>query len=366
MLISSFVSPHYGGGIGRHTREIIRGLVSRGDVCVELLVSRKDARRYPEFLSSLRAETVRSLPFSNVTLERLWKSVGWPGIERFVNPRTAVIYAPAHARLPPGRVPTVITIHDVQALEPDLPWSQSRAHRIFRRKWEFWLPKALRESTRILTVSEFTKRRLVELAGADPERIGVVGNGVSDAFFSAGTSLSGSCSDSVIVVGGMRTKKGAAETLAVAQRLIDQRSPLRIEVVGENDPEWVDKAASMPNVRLIGVIDDHALASRLRSSCALLFLSPYEGFGIPAIEAMAAGTPALVANSSSLPEIVGDAGIVVPGSDTNRVVDVLERLRSDSAFREHHVKRGLLHARAFTWEACVGRVVQQLRIAISS
>jgi glycosyltransferase involved in cell wall biosynthesis len=365
VFVSCFVSPHYGGGIGRHTAETVSGLSRRAGIQVELLVSGRDIDRKPGFRAQFPGVAVRRLPFSNLMLERLWKSVGWPRVDGYASPDTDVIYAPAHARLPSVRHPTVITVHDIQAFETDLPWSNTVEHRRFARKWRYWLPKALAESARVLTDTEFSKRRLVELAGADPSRIGVVGCGASEIFFAAGEQPVATREDSIIVVGGIRTKKGAADTLAVARRLAATGSSLRIDVVGNNDPEWLDACRTLPNVRLLGVLPDEQLATLLAASCGLLFLSPYEGFGLPAVEAMAAGTPAVVANAASLPEIVGDAGVVVDPADTERIVYILGRLQDDAAYRQSLVERGRVHARTFTWNACVDRLVGELEKVVA-
>jgi glycosyltransferase involved in cell wall biosynthesis len=188
---------------------------------------------------------------------------------------------------------------------------------------------------------------------------------VSPAFFAASARARAIRDDTIVVVGGIRTKKGAAETLAVARLLAQTGSSLRIEVVGHNDPEWVAECRRLPNVDLLGVLADEPLAERLARACGLLFLSPYEGFGIPAVEAMAAGTPAVVANAASLPEIVADAGIVVDPADTEGIVSILDRLRSPSSYRDSLVDRGRSHAKSFTWDACVDRLVGELERAVS-
>jgi glycosyltransferase involved in cell wall biosynthesis len=257
-----------------------------------------------------------------------------------------------------------MTVHDVQAFETDLPWSNTRDHRQFRARWANWLPKAGRECARILTVSEFSKRRLTDLVGIDPDKIGVVGNGVSDCFFQAGEGRPQVRHDRVVVVGGIRTTKGAADTLAVARELARIRSPLVISVVGQNAPEWAAEAEGMANVQLAGAISDADLAAMLASSVALLFLSPYEGFGIPAVEAMAAGTPPVVSNRASLPEIVGDAGLVVDPAQHAEIASILERLREEHEFRDRWVKAGLQHARTFTWGKCVERLSRELQYAV--
>lgn len=362
MIISCIVNPFFGGGIARHTREMISGLAARPGCECRLLASNRDLARRPEFQKSIPQLPVQRLPLPVLAMDRLWKAAGWPSVDKFVR-GSDLLYSPAHGRLPTKAIPAVMTVHDVQAFETELPWSNTRDHRLFRAKWANWLPKAGRECSRILTVSKFTKRRLAELVGIDPEKVGVVGNGVSECFFEAGRRRVNGRQNRVVVVGGIRTTKGAADTLAVARELARMRSPLVITVVGQNDPDWSAKAEAMANVQLAGAIGDADLAAMLASSVALLFLSPYEGFGIPAVEAMAAGTPPVVSNQASLPEIVADAGLVVEPSQHVEIARMLERLREEQEFRDSWVKVGLQHAKNFTWVNCVDRLIRELERA---
>lgn len=361
MNVACFVNPDYGGGIARHTREMVLGLARRPGVSVEILASRTSLGKNADLARAFHELPIRHLPFSNVTLERLWKAAGWPRVDGYVSSTCDVIYAPAHARLPSRGIPTVMTIHDIQAFEPDLPWSNTPEHRTFHRKWRSWLPKAAREATRILTVSEFSKRRIAELAGVDPSKIGVVGNGVSDVFFQARRPPHAPRQPSVVVVGGLRTKKGAADTLAVARILADRCSPLQIDVVGDNEHRWVAESRLLPNVHLHGPLPDEKLADMLAQASSLLFLSPYEGFGIPAVEAMAAGTPAVVANAAALPEVVGGAGLIIDSKEHEQIAHELHRLHVDLAVRNEMLIKGFEHAARHTWAACVNRLLDQLR-----
>lgn len=360
MNVLCYMQPQRGGGVARHAYEMVHGLLGEQDIRGELLTSGPDLRRNPSFQREFSGMPCQTHPFPGTWLERAWKVCGWPSLRRRCH-GFDVVYAPAEVRLPDCGIPSVVTIHDVQALERHLPWSDSAAHRVFRRKWLRWLPKLLEEATMIATVSEFTKRRLVDLVGADPSRIAVVGNGISSAFFREPLAPENAPLPSIVVIGGLRLKKGAADTLRVAEELRRRNSPLTIDVYGQHDPEWADRAASHPNVRLHGYAADDDLAEALARSTALLFLSPYEGFGIPAVEAMAAGTPAVVANAASLPEVVGDAGIVLRADDSALVADTLEKLRLDVVSRSVQVAVGRQRAVRFTWRSCVQRLVEVLR-----
>jgi glycosyltransferase involved in cell wall biosynthesis len=117
------------------------------------------------------------------------------------------------------------------------------------------------------------------------------------------------------------------------------------------------EAAELDNVHLLGWVDDEDVPRLMRASVALLFLSPYEGFGLPAAEAMAAGVPAIVADRASLPEVVGDAGIVVEPNDAECIVDHVQSLRHDRALWARQAKAGRERARRYTWVRCVRRLV---------
>jgi len=358
------MQPQRGGGVARHAIEMVNGLLHRPGVDGTLLASGPDMRRHPAFAGHFPGIAVRTHALPGKLLERSWKAIGWPSLTRHCR-GFDVIYAPADVRFPTCGIPSVVTIHDVQALEEHLPWSDTSAHRSFRDRWMRWLPAVLREADCIVTVSEFSKRRMVELLDADPARIVVVGNGVSAPFFNVAAPPSGGTHASVVIVGGLRLKKGAAATLRVADELHRRKSPLTIDIYGHHDPDWAARASGHPNVRLHDFACDADLAAALASSTALLFLSPYEGFGIPAVEAMAAGTPAVVANAASLPEVVGDAGIIVDAEDAAGVADALERLRVNLLFRAGRVAAGRQRAAEFTWQSCVQRLLEALQKVVS-
>lgn len=364
MNVLCYVQPHRGGGVARHSVEMINGLSRHSGICCTLFGSGPDFRQHPAFLPRFPGMPVCEHPFPGKWIERSWKLLRRPSVARRCRGHD-VVYSPAEVLLPRCGIPSIVTVHDVQALEEDLPWSGSTSHQAFRRKWLRWLPKLFAEATRVATVSEFSRQRMVTLLGVDARRILVIGNGVSSAFFRSEALDSPSPEPTIIVIGGLRLKKGAAETLAVAKALQRRGSDLKIDIYGQHDHDWAARASQHANVRLHGWLDDEALARRLQESTALLFLSPYEGFGIPAVEAMAAGTPAVVANAASLPEVVGDAGIVVDQSDAESVAEILVNLSADVMFRTRQVAAGRRHAGQFTWAACADRLAAAIQSVVS-
>ena len=369
MNLLSFVHPirtyQPCSGVGRHANNILIRLAERGDINQELFFSEEwladDGRLDPA--TPLRDLPHCTFPFPENLTERCWKLFGRPSMDRWVPDDTDLIYAPVETYLPVRKCPVAITIHDIQAFETHLPWSQTWAHRWFRWKWSTWIYDALDDCAVVFTVSEFSKSRMGELLGADPDDIVVVGNGVDARFFEIAEQprdeMDRPCeSPYLFMIGGLRTKKGADALLSVARELAQQGSDVQLVVAGPNGEEYEAEGEALDNVHLLGWVDDEDVPRLMRGALALLFLSPYEGFGLPAAEAMAAGTPAIVADRASLPEVVGDAGIVVEPADTECIVDHVRLLRHDASRRRHYVQAGRERGNRYTWDRCLSRLIE--------
>ncbi len=351
-------------GVGRHINAVIRQLSQRAAITLDLLVSKQwigldnklDSRSPLRDLPTLTFSTPENL------LERSWKLTGLPKMDRSIPDETNWLYAPMETYIPVSKCPISVTIHDIQAFETNLPWSHTWQHHLFRLKWQQWIYRTLKHCRVVFTVSEFSKQRMVELLGADPNKLVVIGNGIEPSFFDIATmnpaALTLPVADPyVFMIGGLRQKKGGDDYLALAQHLQRQPSNIQIVIAGTSEPTYIQAAQDFPNIHLLGLVPDEDLPRLLRGSLALLFLSPYEGFGIPALEAMAAGVPAIVANRAALPEVVGDAGIVVEPDATAEIVDILVALNNNTALRHDYIQRGQHHAAQYTWDRCVDRLI---------
>ncbi|MFN6481891.1 MULTISPECIES: glycosyltransferase family 1 protein [unclassified Nostoc] len=354
-------------GVGRHINNILLGIKDKKEVNLELFFSQewlgKDGkldRRCP-----LRELSKRTFPGLENPTERTWKLFGYPRMDKYLPEQIDWLYAPMETYIPVLKCPVAVTIHDVQAFETNLPWSRTWQHQWFRYKWGRWVRRALSDCRVVFTVSEFSKQRMVELLGGDPHKIVVVGNGVEQSFFDITSINSADLKRPVealytLVIGGLRQKKGGDYVLAVAKALLERKSNLKIVVAGELEADYIEAAKAHSNITLLGMVPDEELPRLLRQASSLLFLSLYEGFGMPALEAMAVGTPAIVCNRASLPEVVGDAGIVVNPEETDAIAEILINLEANPRLAEQYVQRGRKHAAEHTWLRCVNRVVTAL------
>ncbi|MCX5662891.1 MAG: glycosyltransferase family 1 protein [Planctomycetota bacterium] len=355
-------------GLGKHAINMTRCLARTPGVELQIVTPRENLvdGRLPEGSYYAGIPTV-GIPLPRKYLHRLWVLSGHPRVDRWcrANGNDADwVYSPLELYVPARRPALAVTVHDMQPFEMDLSWSNSMEHRSVNARWRTKFPAILKHSRLLLAVSDFTKSRLVELVGADPARIAVVGNGVEEEFFAMAERPRGEYLQRegpyVLVIGGLSVRKSGPEVLAVARALARQGSPVRIVVAGKGQAKLEEEAASLPNVVRRGYVAEEEMPALVRGAEAVMVLSRYEGFGIPAAEAMAAGTPAVVSGHASLRGVVGDAGIVVDVDKPDAVAEVVTGLWKDAALRERFAAAGRARAAMYHWEACAARLVEAL------
>jgi len=225
--------------------------------------------------------------------------------------------------------PAVVTIHDL-SFELD-PMLMSRRHRaVFR----FVVPRAARHAVRVLTVSERSKRDIVDLYGVSPERVVVTPNGVDPIFVPAGPGSR----DYVLVVGAIQHRKNQLAALEAAQAV-----GMPLVVVGPEKDASVARELRERGATLRGYVSIEELAGLYRGAACLVQSSRHEGFGLPVLEAMASGTPVVAVPEPALLEVVGDAAVVV---DEPHLADGIRRAIAE---REQLVQAGIERARLFSW-----------------
>lgn len=241
--------------------------------------------------------------------------------------------------------PAVVTVHDVSfEREPGLMSRWDRL--VFRRV----VPRAARRARRVLTVSERTKRDLVQLYRLEPERLVVTPNGVDPAF----TPADGATADYLLFVGAIQARK---EPLVAAQAAAELGR--RLVVVGPEKEPALAEDLRRRGADVRGYVSKGELAELYRGAAALLLPSRFEGFGLPVLEAMASGTPVVAAPEPALQEVADGAAIFAEPRD---FASAVERALAE---RERLSAAGLERARAFTWTEAARRTAQVYREAIA-
>jgi glycosyltransferase involved in cell wall biosynthesis len=352
-------------GVGQHLIHMIRGLQGRPGIDLRVLASRGQLDRNGKIPSDnpLAGIAARGLPLDRRWLELSWEVLKRPNIDRWSGD-VDWIYSPTEVYIPTRRPRLAITIHDLHAFERDLPWSETTAHRTFRKRWARMLEPVIAHASCVLTVSEFTRSRLVTLLNVDPNRVRIVGNGVDPVYFEQVHDAGDHCAREqpyVIVVGGLTRRKGGDRVLRVAQALGVKLPLMHILVAGQSEAEFMMQAASLKNVTLLHYVSTRKLASLMHHAVAAVLLSHYEGFGIPVLEAMACGAPVISSRAGALPEVVGNAGLLLDPDDPNEIVRAIEWLWMDEDARESYRAAGRLRAQNYRWDRCVDRLLGALQ-----
>jgi len=245
-------------------------------------------------------------------------------------------------------LPLVVTVHDLAVLRH--PEAFNRWARNYGR---LTLPQVARSAAAVIAVSEFTKGEVVELLGVAPERVHVVRHGVASPFEPEGPAADG---DYVLAVSTLEPRKNLARLLDGFSRAALDGTELRIA----GAKGWGDVRVEAERVRWLGEVEDEELARLYRGARCLAYVSLYEGFGLPILEAMACGAPVVTTAWGACAEVAGDAAVLVDALDPDAIAaglaEALER-------HEELAARGLERARAFSWERAASETAAVYREA---
>jgi glycosyltransferase involved in cell wall biosynthesis len=283
--------------------------------------------------------------------------------------RPDVYHAP-HYILPAGvRCPSVVTIHDcIHLMFPQ--YLPNRAAYAYARA-SMWA--AARRSDCILTVSEASKRDILHFFNVRPEKIVVVYNAIDDHFRVTPAEEDVARVREryqldhkfVLYVGNIKPHKNLVRLIeAFAELRRTGFEDVKLLIIGDEISKLpalrraVHSHKLHKHVRFLGYVSDQTLGILYRLASTFVFPSLYEGFGLPPLEAMASGTPVVTSNVSSLPEVAGDAAVLVDPYDVDSIVDGLRRILSDPALAAELRRKGLERAREFSWERSVAKTRQ--------
>ncbi|EPL9726798.1 TPA: glycosyltransferase family 4 protein [Pseudomonas putida] len=268
-------------------------------------------------------------------------------------------------------VPTVATVMDV------IPMLHPKWIKNDLRSLKSWLFKtAIRKADHIITISEYSKQDMVEHLGIAPSRISVTPLGVEPVYFEridaahkqAVLDKHGLKPGFFLFVGTLQPRKNLPRILQAFKQLpatVRQEHPLVI--VGRdgwNNEELLPQLTALQQQgegRWLSYLPQDEVMALLQSAAALTFPSLYEGFGLPVIEAFAAQCPVLASNSTSVPEVAGDASWAVDPYDVDSISSAMQALLEQDALRDEKVRLGLERAHQYTWKECARQTLEIYR-----
>jgi len=269
--------------------------------------------------------------------------------------RGSWIFNTSQLEVCPARRQQIVTVHDVIPLM--FPQHNLKQHFYFK----YALPKVLRRCAAIITVSEASKTMLQEHYALPASKIHVIHNGVAQTFFEP-IERQETTTPYVLYVGRPTPAKNLRGLFRGFERLRNEHGHnVRLKMaIGSQTPRRLPSDSLMQHIDLLPPQDDAQLAQLYANAEALLLPSHYEGFGLPPLEAMACGCPAVVSNLSSLPEVCGDAAIYVTPTDPGSIADGIHKILSDSQLRTELIEKGRQHAEQFTWERSAQKHIEVL------
>jgi glycosyltransferase involved in cell wall biosynthesis len=358
---------HTRAGIGQYTIRLTHALASLyKDSHFTLL---QDRRQAAPLVDEPNVSAAGSLVPSHHSLEQLL--LPW-----FVNQLNVdVFHSPDF--IPPLRAsgPSVITIHDLAFLIYPHFLTKDSAH------YYGQIDRAVRRANRIITVSESTKGDLIRMLGTPENKIRVIYEAADPLFqpedresaLEQVQALFDLPGDFILFVSTIEPRKNVTGLLRAYRRLRDDyRLTPALVLVGargwlcDEVDELVDKLELRPYCFFLGNVGSHDLSHLYNAAQCLVHPAFYEGFGLPPLEAMACGTPVIVSNISSLPEVVGDAALLVNPENDEEITVALWRLLTDQALWSELREKGLKRAAAFSWQRAAQQTMAVYRETTAS
>jgi len=255
-----------------------------------------------------------------------------------------------------ARIPSIFTLYDLTYLTTD---THTTLNRLFLR---LMMPHFLRQAAAVITISESTRRDMLRYYAVAPAKCYVTHGGVdarfrpaSEAAIEAVRRQYGLPEQYILAVGTIEPRKNYTTLLAAYHALRDRHPGLRLVIVGKRgwrSEAFFQKLSELgleDQVLLPGYVADADLPALYTAATVFAFASLYEGFGLPILEAMACGTPVVAGNTSALPEVVGEAGVLAPPQDVGALAAALAALLDNAALRADLCAKGVTQAQRFTW-----------------
>ncbi len=358
-----------GHGLARYSRELFAGLRAVSQDLSVTPVAAWSSMAKADLLHLQQSTGLKLIPLGRRLTPLAWTFLSNPPIEHWL-PETDVVHAVALGYPVATRKPLVVTVHDLGPLtHPEFFGNTSSW--IMRRS----LAQTIKQADAIICVSHSTADELVSYVGGSlADRVHVVHEGVSPEFFQNSdpaclkglNDLPPPGTPFVLATGKISPRKNIQGLIQAMSRLSDV-IPHHLVLVG-GDGWGMDDVYQQLNdpgikqrVHFPGYVTDEQLRALYGAASVYVHPSLYEGFGLTVLEAMAAGCPVVTSNVYSLPEVAGDAALLVDPLDSNALAEAIEAICTDDMFASELVKKGGVRAGSFQWDTCAGRVFEVYR-----
>jgi len=349
---------HQQAGLARYARSLARALVTYRAQEHEFRLFYYGGRRdrlLPD-LENIPARTVRAAP-------KPWRMAVWLGQRMGIGfdrllPDAELFHATEHLLMPLRRIPTVLTVHDlIYHLFP------AYHKRLNYRYLNAAMPLYVQRADAVITISESTKRDVMRIYHVPEEKITVIYEAASPDFRPASAEAVaevkaryGLPEQYLLALGTIEPRKNLIRLVAALRFLRQKHPALSLVIVGSTGWLYQDffhnleKLDDPRAVLLSGYVPDADLPAVITGAAAYVLASFYEGFGLPILEAMACGTPVVCSNTSSMPELGGDAARYFDPHDTWGMVAAIATVLEDADLRAEMRERGLAQAARFSWQ----------------
>jgi glycosyltransferase involved in cell wall biosynthesis len=347
-------------GIGTYVRNILHGLARIDEETEFIVICRPaDSDAVGELGANFRAVPETARPYS--IGEQVWIPIS------LVRERAHLVHEPHYVLPIATRCRSVVTIHDcIHLIFPQ--YLPGRLAHLYART-TMWA--AAHRSDRVLTVSEASKRDILRFFDIPPDKVTVIYNAIDDRFLAAPDEERMDLVRQryqlnhpfLLYVGNIRPHKNLERLIDAFSRVREGGlEDLRLVIIGDELSKYpalrqaVHRHRVDKYVRFFGFQPHETLAAFYRLARAFVFPSLYEGFGLPPLEAMACGTPVITSNASSLPEVCGEAALLVDPYDSFSIADAIRRTVTDETLRADLVAKGSARVRQFSWRDSVAAV----------
>jgi glycosyltransferase involved in cell wall biosynthesis len=346
-------------GVGEYAHGLaaaLSAILAPGDSLTLFSSSWKD-RLSPGVIDGARVSDSR-IPVR--VLNFAWHRLGWPPVDLLAG--DADVAHSMHPLMMPARGARVVTIHDLYFL--DRP---EHASAEIRRDYPRLARDHAHRADAIVVNSEYTKTQVIDRLGVPEGRITVCRPGAPDWTRRQEPAAPGH----ILFIGTIAPRKNAPGLLrAYAQLAAAMGDTPELVLAGRMTPEGlqgtgIDVASVIDRIRMPGYVDDAAKQDLYARASMLVLPSFDEGFGIPALEAMAMGVPVIGANRGALPEVLGDAGLLVDPDDPETIADAMRRLLEDSALRRRMADAGVARVAQYTWTSSARRLLEMYRSVVA-